>query len=87
MSDAFEKIFGKTIKGVCVRRNKGNPAGQVFLVFNDDTYYEFYSYEYIKGAGGVDKDDLDEVTRITSQREGSAVFCEQQNNEKRSETI
>ena len=82
MSDAFEKIFGKTIKGVCVRRNKGNPAGQVFLVFNDDTYYEFYSYEYIKGAGGID-----EVLRISSQREGSAVFCEQQNNEKRSETI
>lgn len=81
MSDAFEKILGKTISGVCVRRNKSNPIGQVFLVFNDDTYFELYSYEYIKGAGGVDKGDMDKVLRISSQREGSVVSCDQQNNE------
>jgi hypothetical protein len=53
-------------------------------VFDDNTYYEFYSYEYIKGAGGVDNGDMDEVKRKSSQREGSAVFCDQLNNEKES---
>lgn len=77
MSDAFETILGKTISGVCVRRNKGNPAGQVFLVFDDGTYLEFYSYQYIKGAGGIDKGNLDVVKRVSGQRQGKEVFCGQ----------
>lgn len=75
MSGAFEEILGKKITGVCVRRNKRNPAGQVFLVFDDYTYFEMYSYEYIVGAKGVDKGNLDTVKNYSEQREGSEVFC------------
>jgi hypothetical protein len=35
-------IVGKTIVGVLVADNPRVPGRQVFLVFNDNTYYEFY---------------------------------------------
>jgi hypothetical protein len=37
------KMIGKTIKDVIVVNRAGlNPHSQVFLLFDDDTHYEFY---------------------------------------------
>jgi hypothetical protein len=36
-------IIGKTIVGVLVADNQRQPERQVFLVFGDGTYYEFFS--------------------------------------------
>lgn len=82
MSGAFETILGKTISGVYVRENKSNPSGQAFLVFDDGTYFEFYSTDPIKGTKGIDKGDLDRVIEISIQREGKEIFCDQLTNER-----
>jgi hypothetical protein len=62
MKDAVRQILGKTIKGVIAsEENRGGPRTQVFLLFDDDTYYEFYGNQ-VTASGGVDRGcDLDVV--------------------------
>ncbi|MDQ2667267.1 MAG: hypothetical protein M3Z05_14805 [Gemmatimonadota bacterium] len=43
-------LVGKTIANVVMKEGTG-PFAQLFLVFTDDTYYEFYSTESISGGG------------------------------------
>lgn len=46
MKDGAEQIIGKTIKGVVIKGQKAGrrpPAMQLFLLFDDGTYYEFYT--------------------------------------------
>ncbi len=51
---AVEDIIGKTIKHVVVKEGERQPRSQVFLVFTDGSYYEFYSGTgQIVGAGGL----------------------------------
>ena len=48
---AVETIIGKTVKHVVVKEGSTPPQSQVFLVFTDDTYYEFYAtYGTMSGA-------------------------------------
>ena len=55
MKAGVRQILGKTIKGVIVSDDNGaGPRTQVFLLFDDDTYYEFYGSQIV-GSGGVDK--------------------------------
>ena len=51
MNKYMNEIIGKTIKGVEVRINEFYPKSQIFLLFSDDTQYEFYCHsERIEGA-------------------------------------
>ena len=43
MRDDLQNIVGKQIKGVVVTEGESDPRSQVFLIFSDETYYEFYS--------------------------------------------
>jgi hypothetical protein len=43
-------LIGKTIVHVVMKEGTG-PFAQLFLVFSDDTHYEFYSTESISGGG------------------------------------
>ena len=40
--DAAQEIVGKTIAGFIVKEGK-HPKEQVYLVFDDDTYFEFFA--------------------------------------------
>ena len=51
MKDGLQHIIGKTTKSVIVTRDDRPPRNQVFLVFDDNTYFEFYG-ESFTGAGG-----------------------------------
>ena len=62
MKDGLKHIIGKTIKSVIVTRNDRPPKNQIFLVFDDDTYFEFYG-ESFTGAGEIDQGGVDEVSR------------------------
>lgn len=56
MKNALGHIVGKTITGVIVAENEDNrvqPRHHVFLVFSDDTYFEFFGQDF-RCAGGVD---------------------------------
>ena len=57
-----KNIVGKTIKGVVVKESDWkNPRSQIFLLFDDNTYYEFYSASTIRGIHGIDKGGMDTV--------------------------
>lgn len=57
-------IIGKTVKHVVVKEGDSSPRSQVFLVFTDDTYYEFYStHGTISGAGAIDTGGVEAVRR------------------------
>jgi hypothetical protein len=57
--DAFKGVVGKRIQGVLVAGHPRPPRNQVFLVFNDETYYELFgdAISSIKGtdSGGMDQ--------------------------------
>lgn len=66
MKPAVKNIIGKEITGVFVREASSwqyRPQTQLFLIFSDGTYYEFYSDSNITGAGGVDKGGIEEVKK------------------------
>lgn len=56
MKTGVGDIIGKTISGVVVAENKRNPRQQVFLVFSDGTYLEFWG-ESFNCAGGLHRGD------------------------------
>jgi len=65
MSGHFHKLIGKTITGVYCRENLITPKGQVFLVFEDGTYFEMYTMsEAIKGTKGLNNGALDDVVAL-----------------------
>lgn len=57
------EMLGKTIQAVVVKQcERGSLTEQVFLVFDDDTYFEFYSSEgAIESAKGVKTGTFAEV--------------------------
>jgi hypothetical protein len=43
---SLQAVIGKTIRSIVFRSGTGvSPETQLFLVFEDDTYYEFYGQE------------------------------------------
>jgi hypothetical protein len=69
VKSAVNHILGKTIKGVVMKRNSvlGPPNEQLFLVFTDGTYYEFYiGSGSFATTGGVDPGGLERVRQYLS---------------------
>lgn len=64
--DVAPQLLGKRIAGVVVKERSGPPRFQLFLVFDDDTYYELYSNESVSGAGGIDRGGVAEVLNYMS---------------------
>ncbi len=61
MNGAFDKIIGKTISGFLCRKNKRPPELQLFLVFDDGTYFEMYGHGDLTGAKGLDRGTMEDV--------------------------
>ncbi len=61
MRDDIKKIVGKQIKGVVVTEGESDPRSQVFLIFSDETYYEFYSPCAISWTSYAYRGGLEEV--------------------------
>ena len=60
MKDGVKQTIGKTIRRVVVAGNTSPPQRQVFLVFDDGTYFEFWGDSFT-GAGGILNGDIDEI--------------------------
>ncbi len=61
MKSGLSEIIGKTITDVIVARNdRGDPANQVFLVFDDGSYFEFWGAQFNCNSG-VDRGGVAEV--------------------------
>lgn len=56
MKNGAAEIVGKTITGVIIKQAKGardTPQSQLYLLFDDNSYYEFYSFSgSISNTGG-----------------------------------
>ena len=61
LNEALPQLLGKRICGAVVKEGDRMPRMQVFLLFDDDTYYELYTDSTIYGAGGVDRGGLEHV--------------------------
>lgn len=61
IKDGVRKILGKRVAGVMVKNSANTPRAQVFLVFNDGTYYEFYSSVEISSGGSIDPGGRKEI--------------------------
>lgn len=54
-------MLGKRICGAVIKEGDGSPRMQIFLIFDDGTYYEIYSDVAINGIGGVYEGDIEFV--------------------------
>lgn len=63
---AFDEIVGKTIDEVIFKENPSNPKQQLFLVFDDGTYFEIHGGEGdpVQGAKGLDEGDGDLIEQL-----------------------
>lgn len=53
MKGEFSELLGKTITGVQVREDTLLHTSQLFLVFDDNTYFEVYSDGLINGIHSI----------------------------------
>ena len=59
--DNLSKLIGKTIKDIIfVNRSARTPRCQVFILFDDNTHFEFYG-DNILASGGVDDGGKNEI--------------------------
>ena len=66
MKGSFDKILGKRIVGVLCRESDGDPSRQVFLAFDDNTYFEIYAYGQMKGINGIFTGDMQHIRNVSA---------------------
>ncbi len=80
IKDGIKDIVGKKIKGVVVKESYSlnrSPRSQVFLLFSDDTYYEFYTErDWIDSISRIREGDLESVRGYLSEDEDRRIVCE-----------
>lgn len=70
IKDEVEQIIGRRISGVVIKRAKegGHPTNQLFLLFDDGHYYEFYTTGCsISTTAGVSRGELNDVLGYMNQ--------------------
>lgn len=75
MKSEVSHIVGRRIAGVIVKAGSGSPKSQVFLLFDDGMYYEFYSNDKICGAGGVDPGGYQAALAYLRSPERDPIFA------------
>jgi len=69
MRTAAPGIVGKTVAHVVVKHRARKPLSQLFLVFTDGTYYEFFCADgFLEGASAIDAGGLDDVRRYGGEQ-------------------
>ncbi|MGB8647804.1 MAG: hypothetical protein WCF84_21400 [Anaerolineae bacterium] len=70
MKPEIRQILGKTIKAVVVsEENAAGPRTQVFLIFTDNTAYEFYGGDF-SSAGGLDQGGIEAAVKYAAGSRG-----------------
>ena len=72
---SLQELVGKTIKNIVICKNsESEPKGQLFLVFDDGTSFEFWAnHDLFSMASKVDDEDLDKVVELAEGRYGTVV--------------
>lgn len=72
IATALVGVRGKSIERVFVVHHDDNRF-QLYLVFSDATYYEFYGTGGVSGARCIDRDSLSAVREMIERRGGDIV--------------
>lgn len=72
MKEGIGEIIGKSVVGVIVAENYSAPKQRVFLVFSDDTYFEFYG-DGFSCTGGVNRGGLEKAMRYANAMSSSTI--------------
>jgi len=75
MKDGLRQILGKTIRAAVVAESSDSPGHQVFLIFTDDTYFEFYGDQF-NCSSGIDLGGLHKVRDYVSRFPKAKITAE-----------
>jgi hypothetical protein len=71
-SEILKQIVGKTITGIVLRESEGpGPRYQLFMIFNDNTYLEFYGE--MGWSNRLEIGDLETVKQYAARFSGNLV--------------
>ena len=75
VKDSLTDLIGKTINSVVVAHNEeGHPRSRIFLVFPDDTVFEFWAEEEdVEVAGSLVPYSVDQLIEMLKRRENTQV--------------
>ena len=73
--EAFKGVVGKRILEVVVAQHHDSPRNQVFLIFDDGTYYELYGAD-IQPSKNIRDGGLDEVRAYVGRRKGAEIVLD-----------
>jgi hypothetical protein len=77
MHAGIKEVIGKRITAVVVAESPRLPQRQVFLIFADDTYFEFYGTDCgFSWTEGVDPGGLEKVRAYIAQFAGAEIKAE-----------
>ena len=77
MRGEFNKLLGKTIKGIQVREDATLLSSQLFLVFDDNTYFEIYSDGPINGIQRTYPGDMKTIRSLSPGNSSIVIDVEQ----------
>lgn len=70
--ELLKQIVGKTIAGIVIREGAGaGPRHQLFMIFTDDTYLEFYGD--MGWSAHLETGDVETVKQFASRFGGKVV--------------
>ena len=79
MSGEFHKLLGKTITGIQIREDAELLTSQLFLAFDDNTYFEIYSDGTINGIQRVYPGNMRTIRNLSPGNSNILVDVEQTN--------
>lgn len=74
-ANSFKRVIGKRIHGLVVAAHPESPRRQVFLIFDDGSFYELFGDD-ISGCKGIDRGGLDEVRAYLRGRKGVDILLD-----------
>jgi len=69
---ALKYLIGRRIKAIVKTKTNDSPKEQVFLIFDDDHYYEFYSSN-LGMSGSIYKGNIDDVINYANVFPGTKI--------------
>ncbi|MDH4227154.1 MAG: hypothetical protein OEV59_05310 [Deltaproteobacteria bacterium] len=73
INDGLEGIVGKKISGIIAKAGERPPAKQVFLLFDDGTYFEFYGDD-INSTKSTSSGGVKEVREYMSTHDRKIIY-------------
>ena len=75
IKDGIFEMLGKTIKEVIINEGCGPyPNYHIFIVFSDDSFYEFYGGGHVNSANGLRPDSAIDYAKVFNSCSSSVRY-------------